>query len=364
MIDTQSIIESTDLLALIQPDTHLKRVASSEGGEYAGPCPFCGGEDRFRVQPQARRWLCRGCTNGQWQDAIDFVEHRDRVGFLEACKRLSPDSVSRRKPSKPIVQEKASDGPPSEEWQNASILLAAECADRLWAGVDWITNNVGENWDDESLWTEAPKSARAFRWLTNRRGLTQDTIRSAMLGYNPEWDRGLPPGGTIPCIAGPDLSLWYIKVRGFQSSQPKYRFRMGSEAKALFGAESLLKCEYAVVVEGEFDALLLSQMAGDLVAVVTMGSAGSVPGAYWQRYFAFLKGAFVALDSDKAGQQGYEKWTKLVPWLKPMPQFEITESVRSRQEEIRLDHITDLTDYWLCGGDLRKWVQSALVVAK
>ena len=40
---------------------NLKRVASTGGGEFAGPCPFCGGHDRFRVQPANNIWLCRYC---------------------------------------------------------------------------------------------------------------------------------------------------------------------------------------------------------------------------------------------------------------------------------------------------------------
>ena len=43
----------------------LKRMASTNGGEWAGPCPLCGGEDRFRVWPRPRdgkpgAW-CRQC---------------------------------------------------------------------------------------------------------------------------------------------------------------------------------------------------------------------------------------------------------------------------------------------------------------
>lgn len=50
MIDQAHI----DLLSLIQRDVRLKRVAGTHGGEYAGPCPFCGeGEDRLRVWPRS-----------------------------------------------------------------------------------------------------------------------------------------------------------------------------------------------------------------------------------------------------------------------------------------------------------------------
>ena len=52
-----------NLVDLIGRDTTLRKVASTHGGEYAGPCPWCGGEDRFRVWPYADRpgYWCRQC---------------------------------------------------------------------------------------------------------------------------------------------------------------------------------------------------------------------------------------------------------------------------------------------------------------
>ena len=43
----------------------FRRVASTNGGEWAGPCPLCGGEDRLRVWPtphgQKPGAWCRQC---------------------------------------------------------------------------------------------------------------------------------------------------------------------------------------------------------------------------------------------------------------------------------------------------------------
>jgi DNA primase len=62
----------------------LKKIATTRDGEFAGPCPFCGGRDRFRVQPQEGLWFCRQCSpDGRWQDAIAFVMRRDGVLFAE-----------------------------------------------------------------------------------------------------------------------------------------------------------------------------------------------------------------------------------------------------------------------------------------
>ena len=83
MINTSEIRQRVDLLSLIGAD--LRKVATTQGGEYAGPCPFCGGDDRFRVQPHHKnggRWFCRGCGDGQWHDVIDFVQKRDGLDFV------------------------------------------------------------------------------------------------------------------------------------------------------------------------------------------------------------------------------------------------------------------------------------------
>jgi|GEM_PF-4493461 hypothetical protein len=49
-IDT--IKRTTDLLALVG-NTHLRKVGANW---YAGPCPFCGGTDRFTLKKTADGW--------------------------------------------------------------------------------------------------------------------------------------------------------------------------------------------------------------------------------------------------------------------------------------------------------------------
>lgn len=87
---------SLPLLDLI-PD--LKRIGSSRGGsEYHGPCPFCGGDDRFIVWPEqgnTGRYWCRQCNRKG--DTIQFLRDRDGCSFAEAKRQLglSTDPPSR-----------------------------------------------------------------------------------------------------------------------------------------------------------------------------------------------------------------------------------------------------------------------------
>jgi len=63
-----------DLLAEIEQDTRLKRTSTSRGGQYNGPCPWCGGLDRFRVQPYYDAYgffACNQCRRSG--TAIDYL---------------------------------------------------------------------------------------------------------------------------------------------------------------------------------------------------------------------------------------------------------------------------------------------------
>jgi len=78
----------------------LKRVSSSGGGEYAGPCPFCGGTDRFRCWPTKGRAWCRQC--GWKGDAIQLLRDRDGLSFFEARRQLG---LSTDRPSREAIRK-------------------------------------------------------------------------------------------------------------------------------------------------------------------------------------------------------------------------------------------------------------------
>jgi phage/plasmid primase-like uncharacterized protein len=59
----------------------LKRVS----GEHVGPCPVCGGTDRFSVNVKKGIWNCRQCAKGG--DAIALVRHiQPGVTFADAAR--------------------------------------------------------------------------------------------------------------------------------------------------------------------------------------------------------------------------------------------------------------------------------------
>ena len=91
MIGDRPDLSRIDIKRLIERDTALRYVAHTNGGEYAGPCPFCGtGDDRFRVWPDhpdgRGRYWCRVCDRSG--DAIDYLRERDRLTYSQAVEEL------------------------------------------------------------------------------------------------------------------------------------------------------------------------------------------------------------------------------------------------------------------------------------
>jgi DNA primase len=320
-------LASVDLLGLIGRDTALRRVASTNGGEYAGPCPFCGGRDRLRVQPSAAgkgRWFCRQCTGdpqagGHWLDAIDYVRQRAGVGYREACTLLDVEAQlpqqEHKPPLRPTVPQEAS--PPAFD-QAAALAAVEEC--------------------ERQLWSDA--GAKARRWLAGR-GIVEETARAWRLGYNPRRGAvcglGIPRGIVIPCLV--DDAAWYIKVRRPVPPLPgpKYQQVKGGRS-ALFGLDHLAGRRVAVICESELDAMLLWQEAGDLVDVVAVGSKGARPALPWLAYLVGASRWLVALDRDA---------DDVATWW---------GEFSSRVRRVRPLRGNDLTDFHQAGGDLRAWV--------
>lgn len=310
-IDTAALKARVDLGDVVSRDVRLKKVASTRGGEFAGPCPFCGGRDRFRVQPSKGLWFCRQCSpDGRWQDAIAFVMKRDGVPFAEACRILgaSPSELgegvaSKRVASAPVFAE---DVEPSDIWRARASAFVEAC--------------------EAVLWSTAATRARAY---LAARGLREETLRLWRVGFHdadrrepagqwglPDFDEEgrtatvwLPRGIVLPWLTG--VTAWQLKIRR-ATDDPKYWSIQGGHP-LLYGADTLVPGQPAVMCEGEIDTLLLWQAAYDRTAVVSLGSASRRPTRRAALLLAQAVPLLIAYDADDEGERGSERLQQLAP---------------------------------------------------
>jgi len=157
------------LLDLIQTDgITVKKAAGTHGGEYAGPCPFCNGKNRFRVWPEDRggRYWCRGC--GKSGDAIQYLRDSRGLSYRETCEKLGLAVMKNRRRS---ARQERSAAPtfspraakePGALWQ----AKAKEFLDRA----------------RKTIWTDVGREARDILY---GRGLKDEAISGAGIGWNP-----------------------------------------------------------------------------------------------------------------------------------------------------------------------------------
>ena len=75
----------------IEHEIERRGIRLKSGGRFgrAGPCPICGGRDRFWIDISKQCFGCRGCKVGG--DVIRLVEHIDSVDFKTAIELLTRD---------------------------------------------------------------------------------------------------------------------------------------------------------------------------------------------------------------------------------------------------------------------------------
>jgi len=107
--DTAAVNQAIPLWDIAHRDTTLQRVSSTHGGEDSGPCPFCGGDDRFSVQRDRNGqcvWLCRHCTQAKWKDAIAYLMQRDSLSFRDVLRQYEDYKPPERRQVQPTVRQK------------------------------------------------------------------------------------------------------------------------------------------------------------------------------------------------------------------------------------------------------------------
>ena len=176
----------------------------------------------------------------------------------------------------------------------------------------------------------SPEGSDALAYLSGpERCLSAATIRSARLGWTPgtmvptrDGDRAFHASGiAIPWFAGDRLAL--VKLRQPPGRKPKYAeaFRDPARLVCFPGPETIRPGRPLVVVEGEFDALLLGQELAEMAAVLTLGSASARPDGRALRAMQAASPWYIATDADAAGDKSADAWPARARRVRPPSPF-------------------------------------------
>ena len=209
MVDTSRV----DLLHIIPG--RYKKVSSTKGGEYHGACPFCGGDDRFIVQPNldTPRWMCRKC--GKKGDAIEFKMQYDGLSFVEAVQSLGIES--QLKPSSGNNPKTPTNIAPAPESVHA--LDNPEWQDNAMKFMEWSWDNLHSG------------NYGSVNQYLSERGFDEYHTDIWRLGYNPKTYRRtwggvevyIPKGIVMPWLRYAHDYVYKINIRRLEANaKPKY----------------------------------------------------------------------------------------------------------------------------------------------
>ena len=346
------------------------------GEELCGPCPSCGGKDRFLIWPEQNDGLgsyscSRGC--GAAGDTIQFLRDFQGMDFFEAKKAAGLATAPRPRTSVPRPPARRAEAgiteAPVEEattqWRVKATNFAAVCHERLL---------------QENRWME---------WLSAR-GLPEKAVRAFGLGWNagdgknahimrPRSIWGLPdlppkkegekgkkniwlPRGLVIPFRGEDGRVSRLRIRRPEEDRSSTGISMpyyvipGSDMTPFWmpqRASSLPIGICCVAVESELDALALSWAAGDVCAVIGLMTAKvrSLPPSHMRRLSACAR-ILVATDfgdepdmhGKQAGAEGWEIWKRSFAQARRWP------CVQGK----------DPGEMFAAGVDLRLWVLAGL----
>ena len=279
-------------------------------------------------------WRCFGC--GEAGDAAALVMRLKGVSFPEAKRFLmgrrplpAPRLVSGQNPSPPVPGEFCLENFSPEKQANSSQFSGQNLPPLGTEG--FCLENSGTEPEGEpdpehafavnfveqaslALWAEEGEDALQDLKL---RGISEAVIRSARLGFASGVQVPRPEGAGYYRLTGIVIP-WFrngrlvrVKVRQPESARTKYLLIYEAEHQQgvqMYGSVHIAVGKPLIVVEGEFDALCLLSVVGDLASVISLGSASARPdGGVLQRLLCAAPW-WIATDSDAAGDRAAAAW--------------------------------------------------------
>lgn len=234
--------------------TTLKRKTADE---WDGPCPKCGGKDRFTVNTTVNGWFCRQCfVDHAWNDVIDLMMWYYDTDWRGAFARLG-------EPSPDDMQKRAERAKQVEAELEAKIAEAQEALADIRRGNRW--QDYRNNLNDFFM----------LEWA--RRGLDEEAVDLFNLGAAPNFWGGASL--TIP-VFSPTGDLVNIRHRVLNPKDgAKYLpERAGLPAALYFALPALGVPDTLLLVEGEIKAMVTYRHLPQDVQAIGMPGMTPRPG--------------------------------------------------------------------------------------
>lgn len=364
------------ILATAQQLIELKKKTAKE---YAGPCPECGGSDRFIVWPDRDAFYCRGCQAAG--DELSFLRRFAGYTCPDAHEALGRSCSATSCPAwdKCRLGARANGGAPRQKREAQSLQLPESAPDRLFEPS--TADNPQARWVDQATQLVAKAHAALIdtpdqlAYLAGR-GLDREAVEHFQLGFIAEnrypsrsaWglpeekrDDGKPKKGFIPAgilipffdIAGQPHRL-RIRRSDPRPDDPRYYWVPGSGNDVpIIGHDS---ARAVVIIESDLDALMVLWQCRDLdLCTLPLGTVSAKPKTSAMPTLNQAASILVALDFEprtnattgKNENPGGDaaKW-----WLQQFP----------RAERWPVPAGKDPGEYYQQQGDIRAWVLAGL----
>ena len=298
----------------IEDELHRRGIALKRvGRELVGPCPVCGGTDRFAVHLGKQLWNCRGCGKGG--DVLDLVQHIDGVSLGRAVRTLTGEQI--KATAKPRANPRESAQASHAEYEQRQ----RETARYLWSARRPIAGTIAETYLRERGYGGPLPPTLAF--LPARNGHPPAMI--AAFAFMDECASGM--------LGEPDnimaVHLTMLKPDGSGKADVEHaKIVIGSPAGAPIMVAPMNELGGLAITEGIEDALSVHQATG--LGAWAAGSAPFMPKLVEAVARARPSCITIFADDDKTGRDNAHQLATTLATLKAKP------NLRRLDFEIRL----------------------------
>jgi hypothetical protein len=170
----------------IEHETDRRGIKLRGAVERVGPCPKCGGEDRFAINTKKGVWNCRGCDVGG--DVIELVEYLDGIDFIAACTALTGEPPPKANGGNRIAEpRKIVAAEFSYETESGAVVFVVERVEFRNADGTYVLAKEGKR--EKSFRQKRPDPDDSDHWLWNVEGVPTlpyklpELIRAVAAGY-------------------------------------------------------------------------------------------------------------------------------------------------------------------------------------